>query len=182
MRGQLIQRIPYGFLFMGVALAVAACFNEPDFSETPELDSPASALKYFQPGDGRFQADRDSVVIAVNFRDKSGDLGEETTDSTYLANKFGRETWGNYELRTFRLINGRFQEFTGEQIKLFFPPLVRSGRRGAIEGTLEFRQLFFYTRPFRLYPTKFQVRIRDRAMNVSNVVETDTVSVPYLER
>lgn len=176
MQRQLIQS---AFLLIGLVLTLSACFNEPDYSETPAIRFKSVVPYTIEAGRGVGQGRRDSVVTTISFQDGDGDLGEDVNDTTRIRRLFANESWANYELRTFRLVNGRFVELVrAENKKLYFPRLTREGQKGAIEGTLDFSEKFFYQSGFRLAPTKFQIRIRDRAFNVSNVIETDTVLVP----
>ncbi|MBC8154997.1 MAG: hypothetical protein H7Z72_19050 [Bacteroidetes bacterium] len=183
MQRQLIQS---AFLLIGLVLTLSACFNEPDYSETPAISFKSVVPYTIEAGGGVGQGRRDSVVVTISFQDGDGDLGEDINDTTRIRRMFADETWGNYELKTFQLINGRFVELNlSANNKLYFPRLTREGQKGAIEGTLDFSQKFFYQTGqsgFRIVPLKFQIRVRDRAFNVSNVIETDTVRVPVGNR
>ncbi|MEZ4901101.1 MAG: hypothetical protein R2822_04755 [Spirosomataceae bacterium] len=53
-------------------------------------------------------------------------------------------------------------------------------KKGPIEGKLDYAVYFPYSRNAVLSTVKFQIRVRDRALNISNMVETDTLSVPLL--
>ena len=178
---QLIQRM---VLACGLGAMAAACYVEPDYSDTPEISVVGTPVKYtLEAGTGVGAARRDSVILTVRFQDGVGDLGEDNRDSSRIRTLFGKETWGNYELKTFYFLNGRFEEQNASvNQKLFFPRLTREGQKGAIEGTLFFSQTFPYLRPFRMVPAKFQVRIRDRNLRVSNMIETDTISLPVSGR
>ena len=94
--------------------------------------------------------------------------------------------WDRYETEPVDLRIDRFQsphmllKHDEENRVLIFPRLTKDGTKGAIEGTLEFRQVFFYSRNAKITPIKFQIKIRDRSLLESNVVETDTVHVPIL--
>ncbi|GAB3541115.1 hypothetical protein GCM10027577_06130 [Spirosoma fluminis] len=178
MRRQLIQ--PYLFT-LGVALTMSACFNEPNYSNTPEI-SFKSLFKYTleaQRGVGRGK--RDSVVLTVGFKDGDGNLGNSIPLAREDSIKYKQNGgWGNYEIKTFRLINRQFVEFVSPELQtLIFPDLTKGKPKGAIEGTLDFNQSFQYGSSYQLYPVKFQIRIRDRDLNTSNVVESDTVSLPF---
>ncbi|GAB3326836.1 hypothetical protein GCM10027299_26430 [Larkinella ripae] len=122
------------------------------------------------------QSPKDSVVISVRFQDGDGDLGvsvEERADTiTY-------RDWGNYELKTYRFVNGKFEYVDLPVLnKLFFPRLKPDNKESPLEGKLDFSQSFLRSRNSRMTPVKFTVRVRDRGGNVSNVVETDTLSIP----
>ncbi len=181
MQRQLIHQVLF---LVGLLFAVSACISEPDYSKTPAI-SFKGVVKYpIEAGKGVGQSKRDSVVITIGFQDGDGDMGETTTDTARIKQIFSNETWGNYELRTFELANGKFTELLlgGVNGKLFYPRLTKDGQKGAIEGTLDFSQKFFYQTGYRLAPVKFQIRVRDRALNVSNVIETDTIRVPLSGR
>ncbi len=172
-------------LALAVGLSLSGCFNEPNYADKPEIEF-RSIFPYknlpARPGVGRGR--RDSVVITIGFKDGRGDLGNtlplSKADSTLYANSNWGLFKGNYRIQTFRLINGRYEEFDQPVNRtLFFPDLAKGKPPGAIEGTLDFNQTYLYGSSFRLLPTKFRITIRDRQLNESNVVETDTVTVPW---
>lgn len=183
MQRQLIHSV---FLLIGVLLTVSACINEPDYSNTPAITFASIVTYPREAGSGVGQGRRDSVVTTIRFQDGDGDMGEDTGDTNRIRQIFQEASWGNYEVRTFQLVDGKFEELRlGVNDKLYFPRLTREGQKGAIEGTLDFSQKFFYQTGqagFRIVPIKFQIRVRDRAFNVSNVIETDTVQVPVSGR
>ncbi len=164
---------------MAVALGLNSCYEAPNYSPTPEI-SFNSITKFTVDDSFSKGAKRDSVVITIDYKDGDGDLGEVVS---------GRDNpkyydWGNYELRTFRKeANGSFKELIlPENKNLFFPELVKNSkatnRKSVIEGTLDYASFFNYAKLNKLSVVKFQIRIRDRALNVSNMVESDTISVP----
>ena len=124
---------------------------------------------------------RDSLVITIGFKDGDGNLGNnipiDYSDSARYKQAGG---WGNYKIRTFRFENNQYKELpTGETNTLFFPQLSREGKRGPIEGDLELEQIYLYSTKYKNYPVKFRIQIRDRALNLSNEIETDTITVPF---
>lgn len=165
---------------VALAATLTACFNEPDYSDTPEIRLVGPPVKVtLEAGSGVGQARRDSVIMTIRVQDGTGDIGEDTRDTSRQRTIFGKETWGNYEVKTFEFVNGTYKELpAGDNSKLFFPRSPLSSQKGAVEGDIDFSQVFFYQRPFRLAPVRFQVRIRDRALHVSNTIVTDTISVP----
>jgi hypothetical protein len=178
MQRQLIQ--PY-LLVLGIALTLSSCFNEPNYPDTPSADFKGIFKYTIAAGTGVGAAKRDSVVLTIGFKDGDGNLGNDIpvpkADSARYAQNGG---WGNYQIRTFQLRNKQFVELVQDVNKvLFFPDLTKGKPKGAIEGTIDFRQIFTYGSSFKMYPTKFQIKIRDRSLNESNVVETDTISVPF---
>lgn len=180
MKQQLLHSV---LLLFGLSLLFSSCLPEPDLSTTPQIEydglTPFRRLPSFAGVGGE---ERDSVVISVKFSDGDGNLGDNTLDSTILANRY-TDGWGNYEIKTFQLLNGKYVELQSLDNRfLLFPRLSREGQRGAITGLLDFRQIFFYSRNYQMLPVKFQIRIRDRDLNVSNTIETDTIRVPILVR
>ncbi|MBD2700557.1 hypothetical protein IC229_07920 [Spirosoma sp. BT702] len=178
MRRQQIH--PYLFI-IGAAWLLSSCFNEPNYSNTPEIDFKGIFKYPIAPGKGVGQSKRDSVVITIGFRDGDGNLGNSLPPSKADSTKYASNgKWGNYQIRTFRLINKKFEELPlSVNTTLIFPEFTPGKPKGAIEGTLDFNQTFQYGTSFTLYPTKFQIKIRDRDLNESNVIETDTVTVPF---
>lgn len=180
MRRQQIQ--PYLFA-LGMALSLPACFNEPDYSDKPELSfkDPTPYRYQLEAGRGVGKSKRDSVVISVFFKDGDGNLGNDIPvskgDSDRYASNGG---WGNYRIRPFRLVNGKYEEVPQTVLKtLYFPDLRRGKPEGPIEGDLDFNTTYQYGTNFRMYPTKFKITIRDRDLNESNEIETDTISLPF---
>ncbi|WP_460911611.1 hypothetical protein [Spirosoma areae] len=175
------QQIQSYFFVFGVALTLSACFTEPDYPDTPSIEFNGLFRYTIEATKGVGKGKRDSVVLTVKFKDGDGNLGNNIpiskADSARYASNGG---WGNYEIRTFRLINKQYVELPAQVNKfLLFPDLTENKPKGAIEGSLDFFQTFPYGSAYQFYPTKFQIRIRDRALNTSNVVESDTINLPF---
>lgn len=164
-----------------MALSLTACFNEPNYPDKPEI-SFIDIYRYpLEAGRGVGKAKRDSVVVSVFFKDGDGNLGNDTPlskgDSARYASNGG---WGNYRIRTFRLENGKYVEapLTVNNF-LLFPDLAKNKPKGPKEGPLDFNTTYQYGTSFRMYPTKFKITIRDRDLNESNEIETDTIPLPF---
>lgn len=172
--------ILYGIVLL-LSLSMISCFTEPNYPNVPHIEFRGISRYTLEAGKGVGQQKRDSLVITLGFTDGDGDLGNDLPPtSSEIARYEQAGKWGNYKIRAFRLENNQYKELpTGENTSLFFPRLSREGRIGAIEGDLELRQLYPYTQPYKFLPTKFRIQIRDRALNISNEIETDTISVPY---
>ena len=178
MRRQQIQ--PY-LLALGVALSLSACFNEPNYSDTPEISFREIYRYSLEAGRGVGKARRDSVVISVNFKDGDGNLGNDVpVPKADSARYFSNGGWGNYRIRTFRLENGSYKEIVlPVNNTLYFPDFTKKKPKGPISGSLDFNTTFQYGTTYKMYPTKFKITIRDRSLNQSNEVETDTLSLPF---
>ncbi len=162
-------------------LGVTACIDTPKFEDTPGILF-NSIDKYTVPDPfSGPTAMKDSVVITVDFEDGDGDLGispDERSDTTLLNSRY--KEWGNYDLTILKSDGkGGFTQLPSAVTnKLFFPILKRDGKAGPIKGKLDFSQIFYYSRFAKPAVLKFRVRVRDRGLRVSNVIETDTISVP----
>ncbi|GAB3780573.1 hypothetical protein GCM10028818_33020 [Spirosoma horti] len=164
------------FLLIGLLGLLLACSkNEPTENPTPVITAKAIQKTTLQASAG--QAKRDSVIVTISFSDGDGDLGENTQDSTRLKTVFGNQPWGNYQIRTFQLVNNTFEEINIPGNNKLFVNLGSGPARPQV-GTIDYKQVFPYTGAYKLRPVKFQLRMRDRNLNESNVVETDTVSLP----
>lgn len=168
--------IRHGLFFFGIAALLVGCLEPPDFSNTPAISAPS--VTSYPAFDDFSQIPKDSVVITVKFEDGDGDLGL-SADERQNIDSVAYGEWGNYELKVYQFVNGRFEYVELPVLKkLFFPRLKADDKSSPLEGKLDFSQSFLRARNSKMTPVKFSVRIRDRDMNVSNVVETDTISIP----
>jgi hypothetical protein len=167
--------IRQGLFFFGFSALLIGCLEPPNFNNTPEINSPS--VTSYPSFDDFSQIPKDSVVITVHFQDGDGDLGLSVDERTRDSARY--QAWGNYELKTYRLVNGKF-EYVDLAInnKLFFPRLKPDDKKSPLEGKLDFSQSFLRSRNTKMTPVKFSIRIRDRALNVSNIIDSDTISVP----
>lgn len=176
------QQIQPYFLALGIALSLSACFNEPNYPDKPEISFVTNEHYTLEAGRGVGKGKRDSVVIRIFFKYGGGNLGNNIPvakgDSARYASNGG---WGNYRIRTLRLVSGKYEEVPLNVNKtLYFPDLNKDKPKGPIEGDLDFNTTFQYGTSFRMYPTKFRITIRDRNLNESNEIETDTLKLPFL--
>ena len=170
----------YGGMFL-LSQFVSGCFTEPTYSNTPHIDFEGFSQFTLEAGTGVGQQKRDSLIITIRFEDGDGDLGNNSPiSSADMARYQQAGGWSNYRIRTFRLENNQYKELpAGEDSFVFFPQLSREGKTRAIEGHLELRKTCLYTSHYKNYPVKYRIQIRDRALNVSNEIETDTITVPF---
>lgn len=177
--------IKQAMLFCGISLLISfitsSCFQEPVYPKIPQIKFKEFSRYTLQAGSGVGQSKRDSLVINIGFTDGDGDLGSVLpVDSLEVARYRQAGGWGNYKIITLRLKDGQYQPLpTGENTTLFFPRLSQEGKSGPIEGDLELEQIYPYGNRFTIIPTKYRIQIRDRALNVSNEIETDTIHLPY---
>lgn len=155
------------------AVAFSGCYKEPEFSATPqiEFESIGKQVRIDQFSG----ANKDSVVIAVKFQDGDGDLGfnnEEISEAIPNANY-------NYVVRSFRKVRGSFVEFNNKEDEIpysgFFFRLKNDDKIGPIEGTLRYSIDFPHPFTPKRDSVQFQITLKDRAGNMSNTVETETI-------
>lgn len=167
--------------FSLLVLVMGGCFQEPQYPNVPKIDFKGFSRYALATGTGVGQSKRDSLIITIGFKDGDGDLGNDLPiGSNDLTRYMQAGGWGNYKIRTFRLENNHYKEQTsGENNFLTFPRLESGDIKRPIEGNLEFKQVYTYGRLLKIYPTKYRIQIRDRMLNISNEIETDTIHLPY---
>jgi hypothetical protein len=138
----------------------------------------------------------DSITISINFRDGDGDLGLNTGETSppyqqYNADGSQNPFFYNYFLDIYKKVNGEFQQvqFTPATFNLNgrFPRLAEGERPGPIEGVLHYGITLVPTADTRnpdwnpdIGPgdtIRFSVQIADRALQLSNRIETTEIVV-----
>lgn len=169
-----MKRVIFTFLIVGAGLYIAGCTGEPDFSNVPNLLEGSTTISKTTNTD-RLGNSQDSLVIGVKFQDGDGDLG--LSSNMYPDSVLIKEGY-NYEVRTFRRVRGQFQDITqsfGVSNSGNFPRLRQDNKVGPIEGTLSRSIMIPHLAVSRNDTLKFMIKIKDRALNVSNEVETPSV-------
>ena len=171
-----MMRVLFTFLILGAGLYLAGCTTEPDFSNVPTLLDGSTTISKTTNTD-RLGNAQDSLVIGVKFQDGDGDLG--LSSNMYPDSVLIKEGY-NYEVKTLRRIRGQFQDVTqsfGVSNSGNFPRLRQDNKVGPIEGTLSRSIMIAHLSVSRNDTLKFRIRIKDRALNVSNEVETPSVII-----
>lgn len=165
-----------------------ACVSEPDFSNVPEISFNKIQILFPQTINqfGVIEK-RDSIVITINFQDGDGDLGANLTQAEILKlvkdnddklKTFIVDTYvskkGKFVLSNLADPNGGFLPFR----------LKQSSKAGPIEGTLDYSTTYTYgifqgdtLLKGKNDTLKFAVRIKDRAGNFSNKIETTPIVI-----
>ena len=181
-----IVKIIILIVFLGLLLT--ACFRPPNYPDTPAIGF--ESIRNVPISNGN-----DSVYITISYQDGNGDIGLDARAASdtmppyqrSLANGQPNLFFNNYFLNLYKKVNGRFVKVTfnaGEfSLNARIPPLNPS-RNSAIEGTLTYGLQFFYIfaeaytpRISRNDTVKFDVQIADRALNRSNIIETQEIIV-----
>lgn len=164
------------FLFLGL-FGLVACVDIPDFDDTPRIEFNSITKETGEETTPLGTQIVDKVTVTIDFEDGDGDLGitnAQSEDPIYT-----NSGWGNYQLLTYVMQpDGSFEEIDlVEDRIMFFPVLKPDGVAGPIKGKLDLHQTRYHTNFSKPTVVKYRVKIRDRAMNVSNEIETDTISV-----
>lgn len=171
-----LQRYSGKLFLILIPLGLSACVDIPSFDNTPRIEFNSITKETVEETEFSTQI-IDKVTITVNFEDGDGDLG--VTSDAAEDEKYLQSGWVNYQLTTFvKQRNGTFEQVNFiEDAMMFFPVLKPDGAPGPIKGKLDLHKDHFHTNFSQPSVVKYEVKIRDRAMNVSNVIETDTISV-----
>lgn len=161
-------------LFFIMAIALASCVDIPDFDDTPKI--------FYNSIDTQTELDtngkkvQENITVTVDFEDGDGDLGASDAE---IADSVKYRDWGNYELVTSTLTDGKWvdQILVVDKYK-WFPDLKPDGKSGPIKGKLDLHTSAKYFNSSVPITIKYKVRIRDRALRVSNQIVTDSISVP----
>lgn len=159
----------YG-MFLLVVTALSGCYKEPEFAAEPliEFENIAKQIRIDQFSG----ANKDSVTIAIKFRDGDGDLGLNNEEVS-AAQEIGDY---NYIVRVFRQSRGQLVEFQPFiPYSGFFFRLKNDDKIGPIEGTLRYSIDFPHPFTPKRDSVQFQITIKDRAGNLSNTIETETI-------
>lgn len=166
------------FLVIGVSLSLTGCLDTPNFDNTPSIRY--NDVDGYTIFDGFSRVKKDTVIITVDFEDGDGDIGaplEARKDTLPPDGKY--QDWGDYRLRMFKKDQkGDFVELNLSVDKYKWIPVLKpDGKPGPIKGKLDLGSEYFHATGTKPTVVKFKVQIRDRALRVSNEIETDTVTV-----
>lgn len=128
----------------------------------------------------------DSAAITISYRDGNGDIGLNVGDTLPPYQRF--EVGGvienpfffNYHCAIERKVNGSYQPFplpNNANLNGRVAPLTDLGKSNPVEGTITYN-LGIEPSIFNFNDTiRFKIFIIDRALNISNTIETDSIIV-----
>jgi len=164
-------------LIVLVLLAIViSCQKPPKYDNTPNIEY--NNVEIYSSLENGLK--KDSLIIVTRFEDGDGDLGLDNEDLQVPPfNQEGNDQ--NYFLDILIKKNNVFQPL---ELPFTFNPrffrLAPDGRVGPIEGDLRYSGVIIRESDRVLKPgdvLKFRISIRDRALNPSNTVETDEITV-----
>jgi len=167
--------------FIGVCLMAItySCIEPPEYDNPPHIDF--QNVEVYSSLENRVK--KDSLILVTSFEDGDGDLGLDNEDlETPPFNLPNTNNGLNYFVDILIKKNGAFQTLTlpsGFTFNGRFFRLAPDGRIGPIEGDLRYSIVIRNNNPLVKEGDvlKFRVWIRDRALNQSNIVESDEVTI-----
>jgi len=159
-----------GLLF----LIINGCIKQPAFPDTPII----SLVSATQTSYGTYS---DSFNFVLNYTDGNGDIGLDSGDVAPPFNP-GSPYFYNLYVEYYEKSNGAFKKVPNTLIAndtVSFPirmPVFYSpeNKSKAIQGTISFG-IFYDNPPHYSDTVMFQIYIYDRALNKSNVVQSQTI-------
>ena len=117
--------------------------------------------------------------LYVNFTDGDGDIGLNEGDTASPYN-LGGQYYYNLFLDYYEKQNGTWVLRDDLAVPFYYriPSLTSAGQVKALEGEIKVDMPSWYD-PFSVHDTiKYKVRLVDRALNISNEVESDEIIIP----
>ncbi len=157
-------------IYLFIIGLLSGCYKEPSFELNP-LISFGSLRKEIRI-DAFTGSKKDSLILTIKYQDGDGDLGlnEKEKATAELKNDY------NYRIKLFRKKRGVFQEFIpAVPYSGYFIRLRNDAKPGPIEGDISYS--IDFPHPFTPLKDslKFQITIKDRAGNISNMVESSVI-------
>ncbi|MBC6611273.1 hypothetical protein H8B15_10085 [Hymenobacter sp. BT507] len=174
-----IRTLALGASFLLAGAGVSSCLTPPDYPDTPSIEFKSIRSERVVADIGTY----DTVTVTVSFRDGDGDLGldnSETNAPYNLTNSNGQPNkfYNNYFFQPQILRGNTFVDYDlSFPYDSRFPRIPPIDRNEPKRGNLSFGlQVFQGTFPAGSQ-IRFKVSIADRALNVSNEVTTDPITI-----
>jgi len=189
----MLRTLRFGLLVVLSGVAVSSCINPPDFPDTPSIEFKSLQVQRLPSAPGLQPID--SITVAIEFKDGDGDLGLNSEEYSrppyqrdggngtvnlnhwnYFFKIFVKDRNNQFVQRT-TLINGSPLDPT--QYYGQFPHLEPNAEKKApLKGQLYFGQTFGLDDLFLPgEEVRFEIYIKDRALNTSNTVTTNSFVV-----
>lgn len=154
----------------------SSCAEKTEFSEIPFIQF--TTFEQLKTASGK-----DSIgILKLYFTDGDGDMGLNSSDTLSPYNK-GSQYYYNFFITYFEKQNGVWTKvvlpppFPGADTltnNSRIPNLTPTGQNKSLEGEISMQ--LFTNNPFSPYDTiRYDVRICDRALNMSNLVQTPEI-------
>ena len=160
-------------MFLACGVLLAGCLETTSFPDEPEIT--------FQD----FVQYPDSAIVTIGFTDGDGNVGLNKADTTgsYCTN--GCLFYWNFFCEYYEKVDGewvhQFIDWTDpDELPFYYrvPRVVPTGQNPSLEGEIEVVMKPFYYLISENDTARFEIRIADRDLNVSNTVTTPTFVKP----
>ena len=160
----------YFILSLFIMACCVACYKEPVYDIKPEISFKEIRKEIrIDPFTG---ANKDSVIISLNFKDGDGDLGLDEEEKATAEKNNGY----NYLVKAFRRQKGKLVEVQSDiPYSGYFPRLRTDNKIGPIDGVLDYSLDFPHPFTPKKDSIQFQIYLKDRAGNISNTIETKLI-------
>jgi len=160
-------------IFLALGGFMVSCLTPPSYNSTPEIAF--LKVSYFD------NKGNDSCITTISFKDKEGDLGLASIGSD-TSKPYKGDYYFNYWSEMYVKKKGEWKKviFTGPAFYGRFAPIYKEKPPGPVNGEID---LTFTIPNTTLQSTagqiaardtvKFTIQIVDRALHVSNLVETN---------
>jgi hypothetical protein len=166
-------------LSVGASAAFFGCIQAPDYPDTPQISE--HAVTVFRKTTSSLGL-RDSVEIALDFKDGNGDLGLDVADinDPYAYQNGNNRFYNNFFIKVYYKNAATGGVFTPLPVSSAydgrFPRLtVTDTREGPLKGVLRYAIIFRLAIIPAGTEMRFDVSIADRALHESNMITTSTV-------
>lgn len=169
------------FVLLLLVLGSAGCFREPSFPEEPSIGFEKIEYK---------AGTKDSILVRISFQDGDGDLGLNPNELSppfdqagphyfnYLADLYYEKSPGQFEKYIFPsglpTFYGRFPRLTPQSSDPDKPRPLEGVLIYGYEVSIGLKAVLGNTR------IKFILKIKDRALHESNIIETEPILIPSL--
>lgn len=160
------------FAFSFMVLLLGSCFKSEEFPVVPMISDPEFAFS------------NDSARLSFSFTDGDGDIGLSPEE---IQAPYNAESYYYYNLYVDYYekddaegwVRGRNLEGDSIVFQYRLKPIIVKGKARGIKGTMDVSMITFYN-PFsdQSDTIKYTIKLIDRALNESNVIETEAI-YPY---
>ncbi len=166
-----MKRFIYLSLFLTITgITYTGCIKEKIFPAEPSLEF-KEFVKYDSVQGGVLTLAAADCIL--KFKDGDGDLGGDDAKAIVMKYLY-KNTDGNY---VYYDANGANPGFDTLMAYYKIPDVTPQGQYKALEGEIKVKMTAPIAAPFHSF-FKYEITIRDRAGNISNVATTDEIANP----
>lgn len=152
---------------LAALLLLAGCRKFEEYPPEPEISFSEFTL-LINPQTGISE----KGILAIGYRDGDGDIGLSQADTIFPFQP-GGDFYYNLLIKMYEVQNGVLTEHPAN-FNARIPPLIPKDQKKGIKGVIEY-EMDIYD-PTSVFDTiRFEVKLIDRALNISNTIETPLI-------